>query len=111
MKHKLFIKMPYLKMIKNGSKPLEARANYPNLRNIKENDIIIFMSGSIELHTITKRITSYKTVDEMLNNEIVDHLVPGMSFKEARNVYNSIYPPEKVKKNNGMIVFELKVLQ
>jgi len=107
-KRKLFIKMPYLKMIDNGSKPLEARANYPNLRSISEGDQVTFLSGKMNVPTLIKRVTIYKTVDEMLKNENIDHLIPGSTYSEARKAYNDIYPSEKVRNNNGMVVFELE---
>ena len=105
--HNLFIKMPYFLLIESGKKKLEARANYPNLRNIKEHDTITFMSGNKRVTVNVSKISVYDTVSSMLEAEPIEDLVPGSSFQEAKDIYNEIYPPEKVRKNNGMRVFSL----
>ncbi|HMT01613.1 MAG TPA: ASCH domain-containing protein [Candidatus Absconditabacterales bacterium] len=106
----LFIKMPYLLEIKSGKKTVEARANYSNLRKIQEGQEVVFVSGSLRVNVIVERISLYKSVDEMLENEEIDTLIPGANFEEALTIYNSIYPPDKVKKNNGMRVFSIKLM-
>ena len=108
--HQLFLKMPYLKMIKNGNKTLEARANYPNLRKIEVGDEITFVSGNLSITTIVKRVCLYTNVVEILKTEVINDLIPNASYLEAQHIYNSIYAPEKVEKNGGMLVFEVQVI-
>ena len=57
-----------------------------------------------------RNIRYYKTLKEMISNENVDRLVPGMSYQNALREYESIYPEWKVVKFNGLIVFEFEII-
>jgi ASC-1-like (ASCH) protein len=56
-------------------------------------------------------IRHYQTFKEMLSWENVEKLVPGMSSGQALSEYESIYPEWKVRKNGGLVVFEIKIIR
>ena len=103
----LRIKREYFNQIKSGSKTLEARAAYPAIRSIKNGHKIQFQCGQDRMVKTVKAVRFYISVNDMLNNENIKKLLSDKDKQEAENVYNSIYPPEKVKNLGGMVVLEL----
>ena len=103
-------KRKYFEMVKSGSKTLECRINYPSLAKIKVGQVVIFFWESQSLKVEIIGIRQYKTFKEMLNNEVVAHLVPGMSYNSALKEYESIYPEWKIAKFGGLIVLEFKMV-
>lgn len=103
----LRIKRPYFNQIRDKEKTMEARVAYPDIKAIKAGQQIQFECGRDRLVKTVKAVRHHKSVIMMLNSESISKLVPGMNQQEAEQVYNSIYPQEKVEKLGGMIVLEL----
>lgn len=103
-------KRKYFEMIKSGQKTLECRIKYPSLTKIKVGETANFFWENQSLKVRIKNIRYYKALKEMLSNEEVDRLVPGMSYQNALREYESIYPEWKVAKFNGLIVFEFEIV-
>ena len=101
----LRFKQKYFRMIIAGEKDLECRVNYPFVQKIKEGDIIKCFWKNEECWVKIKEIRHYKNFDEMLNNEDINRLIPGLNFYKARQEYKKIYPNWKVRKF-GIVVFE-----
>lgn len=99
-------KKKYFDMIRSGRKPLECRVNYPSVRGVKVGEIVRYFWETYNYDVKIVAIRCYKNFYEMLKNEDVEKLVPGMSFNEALREYQSIYPEWKVKKFGGVVVFE-----
>jgi ASC-1-like (ASCH) protein len=85
---------------------LECRINYPSVRSIKVGDPVRYFWEDQIYDVKIIGVRRYKGFYEMLKNEDVDKLVPGMNFKQALNEYQRIYPEWKVKKYGGIVVFE-----
>ena len=102
----LRFKRKYFEMIRSGQKPLECRVNYPSVRNIKVGDNVRYFWEDQIYDVEIVGVRRYKSFYEMLKNENIDKLVPGMSFKQALKEYRRIYPDWKLKKYGGIIVFE-----
>lgn len=102
----LRFKRKYFEMIRSGKKPLECRLNYPSIRGIKTGDIVRYFWEDYHYDVKIVAIRRYKDFYEMLKNEEMDKLVPGMNFKQALKEYRRIYPDWKVKKFGGVVVFE-----
>lgn len=103
-------KRKYFEMIKSGDKTLECRIKYPGLAKIKTGQIISFFWESQSLKVKIISIRQYKTFKEMLNNEVINHLVPKMNYNTALKEYESIYPKWKINKFGGLIVFEFSLV-
>lgn len=103
----LRIKKQYFDQIASRVKKLEARLAYPDIKTISVGQQIRFECGYNSLIRNITAISYYKSIEEMLNAEPLDLLLPGYSKMDAKNAYDFIYPPEKVRQYGGVIVFEL----
>lgn len=109
MKKSLQIRERYFLAIKSNQKPLEARCRYPSLRKLKKGDQIEFQCKQEYCTKTLKAVRRYSTVKDMLERESISQLLPGVtSLIEALEIYNSIYSPQKVEQNKGVLVFELE---
>jgi len=107
----LRFKRKYFLPIQSGQKTLECRINYPFLRSVKIGDWMKYFWEHLSVIVEIAAIRHYQTFKEMLSKENVEKLVPGMSKEQALSEYESIYPEWKVRKNSGLVVFEIKVIR
>jgi len=103
----LRIKRIYFNQIASKKKILEARVSYPDIRDIKVGQQLRFECEYDSLVRTVISIRKYKTIEEMLNLEMINSLLPGYSKTEARDAYNSIYSSDKIEQHGGLIVLEL----
>lgn len=103
----LRIKKQYFDQIASRVKRLEARLAYPDIKAISIGQQIKFECGYNYLIRNIIAIRYYESIEEMLNAEPLDLLLPGYSKINAKNAYDFIYPPEKIIQYGGIIVFEL----
>ena len=109
MKKSLIIKKKYFLDIQNNLKTLEARCAYRSLQNLQSGDQIEFTCNDQTCLKMVSSVRKYPTISDMLENENVSQLLPGVSsYAEAFKIYSNIYSIEKVKQNGGMLVFELE---
>jgi ASC-1-like (ASCH) protein len=106
----LRFKRKYFEMIQSGKKTLECRVNYPSLRSIKVGDKVKFFWEHLSTIIQIIDIRRYGSFAEMLSKETTEKLVPGMTKSQALTEYESIYPSWKVQQNNGIVVFEIKLV-
>lgn len=101
------VKRQYFNAIMAGTKPLEVRVGYDNIKKIKKGDHVRLECdrhhGIVEIADI--RI--YPTFAEMLKHEKAGRIVPEDPAR-ALTVLRSIYPKEK--EDLGVYVFQLKVV-
>lgn len=99
------IKREYYNLINKGIKTLEVRVGYPDIKRVKKGDTITFNDYSnIKFEVIW--VTHYEDFSDMLNNENVSQVIPGVSKYKALEMYQEIYPEEK--ELLGVYVFELE---
>ena len=99
------IKREYYNLISNGTKTLEVRVGYPNIKIVQKGDTITFKDYSnIKFEVI--RVTRYENFPDMLDNEDSSKAIPGISKYKALGMYQGIYPEEK--EALGVYVFELR---
>ncbi|MGH3699723.1 MAG: ASCH domain-containing protein [Pseudonocardiaceae bacterium] len=97
--HQLNIRLPYLRLIADGTKTVEVRVGYPKIRRIQSGHELTFSSGEDTVVTRVKRITEYESFEALLDHE--DAVSLGGDLGESRDellaVIREIYPPEKEK--------------
>ncbi|MBO8161744.1 MAG: ASCH domain-containing protein [Thermosipho sp. (in: Bacteria)] len=88
----------YLPLILSGQKTIEGRLAKGRFLAIKPGHIIEFNGSGQDFKVIGVR--KYLTFKEMLENEGLNRVVPGVnSLGEAEKLYHSIYPPPQMKGN------------
>lgn len=100
------IKKEYFRQLKSGRKRIEVRVGYPNIKKVKEGDVIIFENyGPYEFDVV--RVSRYLDFGTMLKAENVADVLPGMTFGEAIAALREIYPRER--ELLGVYAFELQL--
>ncbi|MGH3810536.1 MAG: ASCH domain-containing protein [Pseudonocardiaceae bacterium] len=97
--HQLSIRLPYLRLIADGTKTVEVRVDYPKIRRIQAGHELTFVSGDDTVATRVERVTEYDSFEALLDHE--DAVSIGGDLGESRDellaVIREIYPPEKEK--------------
>lgn len=102
------VKRQYFNAIMAGTKPLEVRVGYDNIKRIKTGERIRLECGRHFGIVEVASIRIYPTFTEMLKNEKAEHVVPDDPTK-ALDILQGIYPKEKEKL--GVYVFQFTVIQ
>ena len=102
------IKRIYFKELVSGRKKLEIRIGYPWVKSVHQGDTITFENYGLN-RFLVRRVTIYGSFREMLENEGVAEVLPGMTFDKALKTLQKIYP--KAKENKGVYVFELESIR
>mgnify|MGYP003375795079 FL=1 len=99
------IKREYYNLINKGTKTLEVRVGYPDIKRVRQGDTITFKDYS-NIRFEVVRVTRYDDFPEMLDNEDSAKAIPGVTKYKALDMYQEIYPEEK--EALGVYVFELR---
>lgn len=103
---KLNVQEPYLSFILNGQKTIEGRLNKGKFKDLKIDDILLI--GEAEKEFKIKKINSYNSFKEMLNNEGLNNVVPDKeTIEEAEKVYFQFYTKEE-EKEFGVLAIEIE---
>ena len=102
------VKRQYFDAILAGTKPLEVRVGYGNIRGIKSGDQIRLECGRDTGVVEVVDVRVYPTFAAMLAKEQAGHIVPD-NPANALSVLQGIYPPEK--EALGVHVLQLKVIE
>lgn len=109
-KQEINIRKEYLKLITEGVKTVEVRVGYPRMRSIQPGQELTFVSGDQRVPTIVRRVTEYRSFEEMLDRE--DARSIGGNLGESREnllaVIKSIFPPEKERL--GVLAIEIELV-
>ncbi len=108
-KSEINIRMPYLKLIEDGTKTVEVRVGYRRMRTIRAGQELTFVSGDRRVPTRVIRVTEYPSFEAMLDSE--DARSIGGDLGESREqllaAIRDIYPPEKERL--GVLAIEVEV--
>lgn len=102
------VKRHYFNAIMAGTKPLEARVGYPNIRKVQKGDNVRLECGHLSGIVTVADVRTYRTFEEMLQHENAGYIVPD-DPAGALTVLRRIYPPDK--EALGVYVFELKIIR
>ena len=90
----LRVRKPYFNAIAAGTKTLEVRVGYDNIKNIRDGEQIQFQCGPT-LRTVTvAKVRKYPTFAAMLAKEDARQIVP-TDPSNALQILQGIYPAEK----------------
>ncbi|NJE13549.1 ASCH domain-containing protein [Thermococcus sp. LS2] len=106
--YKLYVRDEYLEMIKSGKKRIEVRVAYPQIRDIKARDKILF-NNLIPAEVIS--VKKYETFRQVLREEPIEKIFPDSpSFEKALKRFHEMYP--KWKENRyGVIAIKFRLLK
>lgn len=102
------VKRQYFNAIMAGTKPLEVRVGYGNIKTIKVGEQIRLECNPHHGIVEVTEVRVYKTFADMLAKEKAGHIVPD-NPAGALGVLQGIYPQEK--EALGVYVFQLKVVK
>lgn len=104
-RHVLRIKKQYFRELSSGRKSIEVRVGYGFVKAIKVGDKLTFENyGQNEFNVI--RVTRYNTLHEMLDNESVAQVLPGLTKEQAFAALRGVYPERKERL--GVYVLQLE---
>ncbi|MER5628281.1 ASCH domain-containing protein [Streptosporangium sp. NPDC002544] len=85
----------YFDLVANGTKTIEVRVQYPNLRNLAAGDHIRFVCGRDEALTRVKRVARYGLFEELLDTEGPEKVNSASLRDQQLANIRRIYGPEK----------------
>jgi ASC-1-like (ASCH) protein len=98
----------YFDLVAAGSKTIEVRVQYPNLRKLAAGDHIRFVCGRDEALTRVKRVAGYTSFEEMLDTEGPDKVNPDSPRDQQLANIRRIYGPEK--EALGVLAIEIELV-
>ncbi|WP_231618618.1 ASCH domain-containing protein [Nonomuraea sp. SBT364] len=98
----------YFDLVADGSKTIEVRVQYPNLRNLSAGDHIRFVCGRDDVLTRVKRVARYSSFEEMLDTEGPAKVNPTSPRDQQLANIRRIYGPEK--EALGVLAIEIELL-
>jgi len=103
----------YIRLIKGGKKPVEARVAIPMFEKWQEGDTIRFFSRRNPRVEVIVKISGknrYRTFRQMLEAEGVENLIPDVNnIKEAERLYLKIPKYAEREKKYGVLAFRLEL--
>ena len=104
----------YIRLIKQGRKPVEARVAIPMFEKWQAGDTIRFFSRrnpKVEVIVKIIRKNHYKTFRQMLEVEGVENLIPDVkSINEGERLYMKIPKYAEREKQYGVLAFRLELI-
>ncbi len=98
----------YFDLVAEGTKTIEVRVQYPNLRTLAAGDHIRFVCGRDEALTRVKRVTRYTSFEELLDTEGPGKVNPTSPRHQQLTNIRRIYGPEK--EALGVLAIEIELL-
>jgi ASC-1-like (ASCH) protein len=98
----------YFDMVADGTKTIEVRVQYPNLRRLKTGDYIRFICGRDDALTRIRRVARYSSFDEMLDTEEPEKVNPASPRDQQLANIRRIYGPEK--EALGVLAIEIELV-
>lgn len=98
----------YFDLVADGSKTIEVRVQYPNLRNLKAGDHLRFVCGRDHALTRVKRIARYRSFEEMLDAEGPERVNPTSPRDQQLADIRRIYGPKK--EALGVLAIEIELV-
>ncbi|WP_242454793.1 ASCH domain-containing protein [Bailinhaonella thermotolerans] len=98
----------YFDLVAAGTKTIEVRVQYPNLRKLAAGDYIRFVCGRDDALTKVKRVARYTSFEEMLDAEGPERVNPTSPRDQQLASIRRIYGPEK--EALGVLAIEIELV-
>ncbi|MEO3862663.1 ASCH domain-containing protein [Acrocarpospora sp. B8E8] len=98
----------YFDLVADGSKTIEVRVQYPNLRRLAAGDYIRFVCGRDDALTRVKRVARYGSFEELLDTEGPKKVNPASPRDQQLANIRRIYGPEK--EALGVLAIEIELV-
>jgi ASC-1-like (ASCH) protein len=98
----------YFDLVANGSKTIEVRVQYPNLRRLKAGDYIRFICGRDDALTRVRRVSRYTSFEQLLDTEGLGKVNPASPREQQLANIRRIYGPEK--EALGVLAIEIELV-
>jgi ASC-1-like (ASCH) protein len=98
----------YFDLVADGSKTIEVRVQYPNLRRLKAGDYIRFICGRDDALTQVKRVSRYSSFEQLLDTEGPEKVNPTSPRDQQLANIRRIYGPEK--EALGVLAIEIELV-
>jgi ASC-1-like (ASCH) protein len=98
----------YFGLVADGSKIIEVRVQYPNLRRLKAGDYIRFICGRDDALTRVKRVSRYSSFEQLLDTEGPEKVNPASPRDQQLANIRRIYGPEK--EALGVLAIEIELV-
>lgn len=94
--------------IRMGTKKVDTRAASSKFVNIKAGDVLKIVCGKDYFEKVAKKVTIFKTIEELLENYSVEEINPAMkTAEELRQMYYSFPGYREKIEQYGIIAIEL----
>ena len=94
--------------IGSGEKKVDTRAASPKFINIKSGDVLKIVCGKDYFERVAKKVTIFKTIEELLENYKVEDINPSMKTVDELNQMYYSFPGYREKiEQYGIIAIEL----
>lgn len=103
----MYVEDPWLTHIYNSEKTVEGRMYTGKWTKLALGDRIEVKSRSSDLSfiVVVDRLTVYHSLEDFLENEDLDQVLPGVNtIEEAIEVYHQYYPPQTLKDHNFVAI-------
>jgi len=116
MEYKKNLSEPWFTLIMLGLKKVEGRLNKGDFKNMKKNDLIIWMNDDFGFHREFKtkiiKITKYDTFENYLIKEKLINTLPIIdTIENGLKVYNKYFPNMYIdEKTMGVLVLKLQLI-
>uniref|UniRef100_A0A6C0ADQ5 ASCH domain-containing protein n=1 Tax=viral metagenome TaxID=1070528 RepID=A0A6C0ADQ5_9ZZZZ len=107
--HKFDCCEPWFSLIKSGKKVVEGRINSKKYSSMQVGDKLILSTENEFLRLTIKKITKYKSFEDMIICETLERVLPNIeTIEEGIKVYKQFYKPE-IEKHYGVIAIKISV--
>lgn len=106
----MYVEEPWLTHIYDSEKTVEGRMYAGKWTKLALGDRIEVKSRSSELSfaVVVGRLTVYHSLEDFLENEILESVLPGVNtIEEAIDVYHQYYPPQTLK-DHDFVAIEIR---
>lgn len=101
---------PWFSKIKAGLKTVEGRKYNAKYANLKSGDLLEFYCGDQHFLTEVIAVRNYKTLEEYLQTEDMQNILPGVgSFEEALAIYLQYSSREELAKAGGFLGIQVRL--
>ncbi len=111
MDPQLFVEDRSLPLYRRGERDTEVRIAYRNVRDVSEVGFVVrFQSSTSEVRLRVMGVTEYRSYEDVLKNEDLNRVAPGMSPSQALAEWRRSHRIQD-EQENGIVVLKVQVVE